>query len=59
LITEPQQAEQIIADGRADAVLLARELLRHPYWPRHAAQVLGVQSHWPDQYLRAVPTIAR
>jgi 2,4-dienoyl-CoA reductase-like NADH-dependent reductase (Old Yellow Enzyme family) len=59
LITEPEHAEQIIADGRADAVLLARELLRNPYWPRQAAQALGVQSRWPDQYLRAAPTMAR
>jgi 2,4-dienoyl-CoA reductase-like NADH-dependent reductase (Old Yellow Enzyme family) len=59
LITEPEQAEQIIARGEADAVLLAREFLRNPYWPRQAAQVLGVQSRWPDQYLRAAPTIAR
>ena len=54
-----QQAERIIADGQADAVLLARELLRNPYWPRQAAQTLGAQTRWPDQYQRAAPTMQR
>jgi len=54
LISEPQQAEQIIASGRADAVFLARAMLRDPYWPLHAAQALSVDVRWPDQYLRAV-----
>lgn len=53
LITEPVQAEQIIADGDADCVFLARALLRDPYWPRHAAAALGVAMEWPDQYKRA------
>jgi 2,4-dienoyl-CoA reductase-like NADH-dependent reductase (Old Yellow Enzyme family) len=53
LITEPQQAEQIIARGEADAVLLARELLRDPYWPLHAAKALGVDVPYPVQYERA------
>jgi 2,4-dienoyl-CoA reductase-like NADH-dependent reductase (Old Yellow Enzyme family) len=53
LITDPMQAEQIIANEEADAVLLARELLRNPYWPLHAARKLGVDVPWPDQYLRA------
>ena len=53
LITEPVQAEQIIGDGDADCVFLARALLRDPYWPLHAAQELGVAAQWPDQYLRA------
>jgi 2,4-dienoyl-CoA reductase-like NADH-dependent reductase (Old Yellow Enzyme family) len=52
-ITEPAQAEQIVATGQADVVFLARELLRDPYWPLHAARVLGVDVPWPDQYLRA------
>lgn len=52
-ITAPAQAEQIVATGQADAVLLARELLRDPYWPLHAASELGVDVPWPDQYLRA------
>ncbi len=53
LITEPVQAEQIIADGDADCVFLARALLRDPYWPRHAALELGDTLEWPDQYKRA------
>jgi len=53
MITEAQQAEQIIAAGKADAVLLARELLRDPYWPLHAAKVLGAEIAWPRQYGRA------
>ncbi len=53
LIIEAVQAEQIIADGDADCVLLARALLRDPYWPRHAARALGVNMEWPDQYKRS------
>lgn len=53
LITEPAQAEKIIADGDADMVLLARELLRDPYWPRRAARELGVEPPTPKQYGRA------
>jgi 2,4-dienoyl-CoA reductase-like NADH-dependent reductase (Old Yellow Enzyme family) len=52
-ITEPAQAERIVAEGEADAVLLARELLRNPYWPLHAARALGVDIPWPPPYLRA------
>lgn len=52
-ITEPPQAEQIIATGLADAVVLARELLRNPYWPLQAAKALKVEPSWPVQYLRA------
>ena len=52
LITDAVQAEEIVAHGRADAVALARAMLRDPYWPRHAARELGVQFPWPDQYLR-------
>jgi 2,4-dienoyl-CoA reductase-like NADH-dependent reductase (Old Yellow Enzyme family) len=52
LITEPVQAEHILATGQADAVCLARALLRDPYWPRHAARSLGVSLPWPDQYKR-------
>ncbi|MET9474221.1 NADH:flavin oxidoreductase/NADH oxidase [Streptomyces sp. NPDC002922] len=54
LITEPQQAEKILADGQADAVLLGRELLRSPSWAQHAARELGGEVHKPAQYLRAV-----
>ncbi|MGH9421410.1 MAG: NADH:flavin oxidoreductase/NADH oxidase, partial [Thermoanaerobaculia bacterium] len=53
LITEPEQADDIISSGSADAVLLARELLRDPYWPLRAARVLGVDVKWPEQYQRA------
>ncbi len=55
MITDPAQAEQIVATGEADAVLLARALLRDPYWPLHAAHALGAECAWPDQYLRARP----
>jgi 2,4-dienoyl-CoA reductase-like NADH-dependent reductase (Old Yellow Enzyme family) len=53
LITEPAQAEQIVSTGQADAVFLAREFLRDPYWPLHAARALGVDISWPKQYARA------
>lgn len=53
LITDPAQAEQIIATGQADVVSLGRQLLRDPYWPLHAARALKVDVPWPDQYLRA------
>lgn len=55
LITAPEQAEQIVATGSADAVFLARELLRDPYWPLHAAKILGTEVQWPVQYERAKP----
>ena len=53
LITEPAQAEQVLAEGSADAVLLARELLRDPHWPLRAARELGADVGWPEQYARA------
>jgi 2,4-dienoyl-CoA reductase-like NADH-dependent reductase (Old Yellow Enzyme family) len=53
MITEPRQAEEIIAGGEADAVLLARAMLRDPYWTLHAAKSLGVKADWPVQYGRA------
>lgn len=59
LITTPQQAEDIITSGRADAVLLARELLRDPYFPLRAARELGQDIAWPAQYLRAAPPGAK
>lgn len=55
LITDAAQAEQIVATGLADAVFLARELLRDPYWPLHAARQLGIELAWPPQYQRARP----
>ena len=53
LISSPELAEEIVANGRADVVLMARELLRDPYWPLHAAKTLGAEIDWPAQYLRA------
>jgi 2,4-dienoyl-CoA reductase-like NADH-dependent reductase (Old Yellow Enzyme family) len=53
LITEPEQANEIIASGKADIVLLAREMLRDPYWPLHAARRLGHKLAPPLQYRRA------
>ena len=53
LITDPQQAEDILRHGQADLILLARELLRNPYWPLHAARALGIKPEPPSQYLRA------
>lgn len=55
MITTPAQAEQIVATGQADAVMIARELLRDPYWPLRAARELGQTITWPAQYLRAAP----
>ena len=55
LITTPAQADEIVRSGRADCVLLARELLRDPYWPLRAARELGYLASWPPQYLRAAP----
>lgn len=53
LITEPFQAEQIVATNQADVVLLARQMLRDPYWPLNAAKSLHADVDWPNQYLRA------
>jgi 2,4-dienoyl-CoA reductase-like NADH-dependent reductase (Old Yellow Enzyme family) len=56
LITTPQQADAVIREGRADAVMLGRELLRDPHFPLRAARELGVDlDYWPPQYLRARP----
>jgi 2,4-dienoyl-CoA reductase-like NADH-dependent reductase (Old Yellow Enzyme family) len=52
LITEPAQAEEIVASGAADLVMLARAELRDPYWPIHAAKALGQQAPVPPQYAR-------
>jgi 2,4-dienoyl-CoA reductase-like NADH-dependent reductase (Old Yellow Enzyme family) len=57
LITDPEQAERIVRSGQADLVLLARQMLRDPYWPLHAAQVLKVHVEPPVQYLRAFPEV--
>jgi 2,4-dienoyl-CoA reductase-like NADH-dependent reductase (Old Yellow Enzyme family) len=55
MITEPRQAEETLATGRADAIVMARAFLRDPYWPLHAAQELGAEIEWPVQYGRAKP----
>lgn len=53
LITQAEQANQIVAAGDADVVLIARESLRDPYFPRRAAEQLGVKIDAPVQYQRA------
>jgi 2,4-dienoyl-CoA reductase-like NADH-dependent reductase (Old Yellow Enzyme family) len=52
-ITSPGQAESILLEGRADLILLGRELLRNPYFVLNAAKELGDSTNWPEQYLRA------
>ena len=57
MITDPKQADEVIKNQQADVVLLARELLRDPYWPYHAAKQLGIENAaeiLPIQYARAV-----
>jgi 2,4-dienoyl-CoA reductase-like NADH-dependent reductase (Old Yellow Enzyme family) len=53
MITSPQQADQIVRLGQADVVLMAREFLRQPYWPLHAAKPLHQKAEPPPQYGRA------
>ncbi|MCW3078913.1 NADPH dehydrogenase NamA [Segetibacter sp.] len=53
IITTPEQAEDIVASGKADVVIMARQLLRDPYFALHAAKALGVDVSWPVQYERA------
>jgi 2,4-dienoyl-CoA reductase-like NADH-dependent reductase (Old Yellow Enzyme family) len=53
MITTAKQADEIVHSGKADLVFLAREELRDPYFPLHAAKVLGAHIAWPEQYLRA------
>ena len=55
LITEPQQAEKILVEQAADAVFLARALLREPTWAQRAAYELGDDVYWAKQYERARP----
>jgi 2,4-dienoyl-CoA reductase-like NADH-dependent reductase (Old Yellow Enzyme family) len=55
MITDPMQADQIIRNGDADLVVMARELLRDPYWPLHAASAVHQDAEWPQQYARAKP----
>ncbi len=53
LITTPQEAEDILQQGKADIIILARQMLRDPYFPLHAAKALNVDLPWPVQYERA------
>lgn len=55
MILEPDYAESLVADGKADMVALARGLLYNPRWPWHAAEVLGAQASYPLQYARSQP----
>ena len=55
LITEPAQAEAIIASGQADLVALARAMLFEPHWPWRAAAELGAEVEAPPQYWRSQP----
>jgi 2,4-dienoyl-CoA reductase-like NADH-dependent reductase (Old Yellow Enzyme family) len=55
LVTSPQQAEEIIASGKADAVRMARAFLRDPHWALRAAQELGASVEWLPQYQRGLP----
>jgi 2,4-dienoyl-CoA reductase-like NADH-dependent reductase (Old Yellow Enzyme family) len=57
LITTAQQAEEILIKNQADLIFLAREFLRDPYFPLHAAQALGEDIQWPMQYERAKPKL--
>jgi 2,4-dienoyl-CoA reductase-like NADH-dependent reductase (Old Yellow Enzyme family) len=55
MITDPAMANAIVESGKADLVLMARELLRDPYFPLRAARELAHPLPWPPQYLRAAP----
>ncbi|HEX6939027.1 MAG TPA: NADH:flavin oxidoreductase/NADH oxidase [Longimicrobiales bacterium] len=55
MITEPEQADRIVREGKADLVLLGRELLRQPRWPLLAAHRLGADVAWAPQYATARP----
>lgn len=58
MITEPAHADQIVRDERADLVLLSRAMLRDPYWPMTAAEVLGMAMPWVPQYARGILSLA-
>ncbi|MET0391965.1 MAG: NADPH dehydrogenase NamA [Chitinophagaceae bacterium] len=59
LITEAEQAEAILANGQADLIFIARELLRDPYFALHAAHELEADIAWPKQYARAKPVAVK
>ena len=52
MINSPELAEQIVASGQADVIIMARAMLNDPYWPLHAAKVLKTKIAWPPQYER-------
>jgi 2,4-dienoyl-CoA reductase-like NADH-dependent reductase (Old Yellow Enzyme family) len=57
LITEPRQAEDILASGRADLIAIGRGMLYNPRWPWHAAAEQGEEAFYPPQYQRAHPSM--
>jgi len=57
MITEPQQAEDILVNQQADLIAMAREFLYNPRWAWHAAAELNGKIHYPDQYLRCRPSV--
>ncbi|MBY0429828.1 MAG: oxidoreductase, partial [Rhodospirillales bacterium] len=57
LIVSPHQADHVVRNGQADLVMLAREMLRDPHWPLHAAQALGQAGAWPEQYFAVRPAV--
>ena len=59
LITDPQQADEIVTSGQADLVFIGRELLREPYWAIKAQHTLGEEPAWPIQYGYAVKRRAK
>jgi 2,4-dienoyl-CoA reductase-like NADH-dependent reductase (Old Yellow Enzyme family) len=59
LITEPEEAEGIVAQGKADMVALARAILADPRWPWRTAAILGHEIKTPPQYRRAIPTMTK
>ena len=59
MIVRPQQAEEIISEGHADFVMLARGVMDDPHWAWHAAHALGVETVYPDQYIRCAPHLWR
>ena len=59
MIADPAQAEDIVASGQADMIAIARGMMDDPHWAWHAAQRLGVETEYPDQYLRCRPDVWR
>lgn len=59
LITEPEQAEQALADGRADLLALGRAMMYQPRWAWQAAERLGADAYFPPQYARSHPSMRK